>query len=265
MRARWRRRSHLLAVDYAGSVIQTELSLGRGSVWAGSWELDVYADGTPLVPITPWESVCWVADDEVIYFELERALAGRIRVQRQMLLARQDSFVIMADTVLARGQAELRCRSKLQLAPQVVAEPAVETRELTLQTRSGPVRVLPCSLGEWRQEHVDGSLEVNDSSLVFERAARGRSLYAPLFIDIDPHRGQKQLTWRHLTVAENRVIQTRDIAAGYRVQIGRRQWLIYRATAERAGRTVLGANTWSQFLLMRIKRSGKLETLLEIE
>jgi hypothetical protein len=265
MRSSWRRRSDLLAVEYSGSTIKTELVTGRAPLWTGAWTLDVQVNGAPLVPLTPWESVCWVSDEDIVYFELEMGFANGIRAQRQMLLARNDRIALMIDTVLGKEPAEILYRSTLPLGPSVEFEAVADTRELELRSPATRARVLPCALGEWRSSPSGGSLEVVNGSLVSERSMRGTNLLAPLFFDIDPRRSQKPLTWRPLTVAENREILPADVAAGYRVQIGRQQWLVYRATAERSGRTVLGANTWSQFLLMRIKPSGKLETLLEIE
>jgi hypothetical protein len=264
MRARWARRSNNLAIAYSGSLIKSELALPRGSLWSGAWELELHVDGEPLMPVSKWESVCWVADRDVVYFELEMALSGGARVQRQIFLERKDRFAVMSDTLLGRTAGEIRYRSALPLAPNVSADPAGETREVALQTPSGPMRVVPCALGEWRHE-PGGTFGVLDSSLVYERSVPGTNLFSPLFFDLDPKRSSEPLTWRRLTVAENRAIQPLDVVAGYRIQVGRRQWLVYRAMAERAGRTVLGANTWSQFLVMRIKPSGQLVTLLEIE
>ena len=73
-------------------------------------------------------------------------------------------------------------------------------------------------------------------------------------------------TWRQqLTVAEQLLNQPRDVAAGYRVQFGKRQWLIYRSLAKAANRTLLGVNLSTEFLLARFGRDGEIETVLEIE
>ncbi|MEX0714781.1 MAG: hypothetical protein WD278_20765 [Pirellulales bacterium] len=61
------------------------------------------------------------------------------------------------------------------------------------------------------------------------------------------------------------MVQPADPAVGYRVQVGRQQWLIYRSLAERGNRTVLGHNLISEFLVARFDRQGKVEPLLEIE
>lgn len=73
------------------------------------------------------------------------------------------------------------------------------------------------------------------------------------------------VTWRQLTVAEDRLIVPRDVAVGYRVQIGRAQWLFYRSLAECGNRTLLGQNLVSEFLAARFGRNGIAEPLMEIE
>ena len=70
--------------------------------------------------------------------------------------------------------------------------------------------------------------------------APARRLFAPLWFDLDPH--SQPLTWRALTVARTRKAQPADVAVGYRVAIGKQQWLVYRSLAAAANRTVLGHN-----------------------
>jgi hypothetical protein len=67
-------------------------------------------------------------------------------------------------------------------------------------------------------------------------------------------------------VAEALQIQPPDVAVGYRVQCGKKQWLIYRSQAARGNRTVLGQNTSSEFLAARfLSPSGDVEQLIMVE
>jgi hypothetical protein len=84
-------------------------------------------------------------------------------------------------------------------------------------------------------------------------------------IDLKRKRTGKPLTWRRLTVAEERRVQPADRAVGYRVQIGRKQWLVYRSLAPIANRTVLGKNLSSEFLVARFNQDGECDPILEIE
>jgi hypothetical protein len=60
-------------------------------------------------------------------------------------------------------------------------------------------------------------------------------------------------------------IQPRDVAAGFRVSVGRGQWLIYRALAGKGNRSVLGHNLMSETLVARFSNDGGVDALVEIE
>ncbi len=90
-------------------------------------------------------------------------------------------------------------------------------------------------------------------------------MFAPLFIDLAPRRRGKPFTWRQLTVGENRAGQGRDVAVSFRVQVGTRQWLVYRSLSANRSRSVLGQNLNSDFMAGRFDRSGEVETIVEIE
>ncbi len=68
-----------------------------------------------------------------------------------------------------------------------------------------------------------------------------------------------------MTIAENLQIQPAEVAVGYRVQLGKAQWLFYRSLARRANRTILGQNLSSEFLAGRFGKDGTTEELIEIE
>ena len=55
------------------------------------------------------------------------------------------------------------------------------------------------------------------------------------------------------------------MAVGYRVAIGKKQWLIYRSLARPANRSLLGHNLESETLVARFDRRGEVESLIEIE
>ena len=90
-------------------------------------------------------------------------------------------------------------------------------------------------------------------------------LYVPLLFDLAPPRVSTRRTWRQLTVAEHLTSQPRDVAVGYRVQLGNTQWLFYRSLAPRSNRSVLGQNLSNEFVAARFDLDGGLEELIEIE
>jgi hypothetical protein len=93
----------------------------------------------------------------------------------------------------------------------------------------------------------------------------GCAIFAPLFFDLDGRRMNRPATWRQLTVGQKGVVQPADVAVGYRVAVGSRQWLIYRSLAAAASRTLLGHNLNGETLVARFRRDGQVEPLVEVE
>jgi len=273
----WSRQAVRLTVAYGEAAPRIELEADRELLLSGPWELEVSLSGVPAAAAGHWEEVCWETDADADYLELEIQLTGGVRVQRQMLLSRSERFLFLADAVLTDGfsssavpagqPAELSYRSRLPLASGIAVHPAAETRDLSLAGRKPSAIVLPLALPEWRTDPRGGTLaKLEDASaLELRQSCRGQRLYAPLWIDLCPKRAKRPFTWRQLTVAEQLQNQPRDVAAGYRVQFGKRQWLIYRSLAKAANRTLLGVNLSTEFLLARFGRDGEIETVLEIE
>ena len=101
--------------------------------------------------------------------------------------------------------------------------------------------------------------------IALAQESQGGRLYAPLWLDCDPGRSGRPLTWRQLTVADTRQNLPRHQAAGFRVQVGLDQWLLYRALDQPRNRTVLGCNLSCEFLLGRVRPDGTVARTLEIE
>ncbi len=266
LRCDWQARSPQLAVNHSSPTLASELSLGKQLVWSGVHEIEVRIDGRPLVGEQPWDQMCWESDDEIDYLELELDLSEGVRVQRHIALAREDRFLFIADAVLGTRPGKIEYRGTLPLSDGVTFQPEQETREGTLLAGKTPLRLLPLELNEWRSASVGGALKIDGGGLELTQSCRGRCLFAPLFIDLDPRRLSKEVTWRQLTVGKDRTAVPRDEAVGYRVQVGRSQWLFYRALGGPATRSVLGKNLYNETLIGRFHADGgKVKTLVEIE
>jgi hypothetical protein len=271
LRSGWGAGELLLAVDFAAPDLPVELHCGRAAVLSGSWLPDVRCGGRRLDPAGDWECVCWFTDEDGDYLELEMPLSGGVRIQRQFYLARRDRFLYVADALLNSQPTTWEYVARLPLASGVTGQGETETREARLQhSRSvaGPrtaARVFPLALGEWRVDRAGGDLECIEHQLQLRLRGPGRALYVPLWFDLDARRSNRPLTWRRLTVAERLQIVPSDVAVGYRVQVGRQQWVAYRSLAHRCDRTVLGAHVVSEFLLGRFMPCGEVEPLVEVE
>jgi hypothetical protein len=265
MRPRWMRSSPHLAITYGNRTTRGELVSGRNRLLTGDWSWTCLADQQPLEITGEWEEICWVSDNDVDYLELEVSLADGFKVQRQICLARQDDFLFIADAVFGVEPRTLEHRITLPLAAGVTCHQPPDSREIALHATKSRAIALPLTLPEWQSDRRAGELTAAEGRLQLSQVARGSSLYAALWFDLKPARHERAFTWRHLAVAEERKNVSREVAGGYRVQFGKRQWLIYRSLTRARNRTVLGHNLASEFLIARFGRDGAVKPLIEVE
>ncbi|HEY5316046.1 MAG TPA: hypothetical protein VIK18_26195 [Pirellulales bacterium] len=266
LRRDWSPASPRLAVGYSGRTLVCEAAAGRHVLFSGPCQPEVRSAGRLLEPASGWEEVCWVSDEDGDYVELEMLLENSVRIQRQMYLARRDLFLFSADTMLSGEAMPLEYDVAFTLGPDLNSLVAEETCEAWLAAKKPQATVLPVALGEWRSDARAGRLTFGDGRLRLRQSTpSGRGLFAPLWFDLNRSRLGLPLTWRGLTVAENRENQPRDAAVGYRVQVGRQNWLIYRSFTGGANRTLLGHHLLTQFLIGQFTTAGEVLKLIEIE
>jgi len=266
MRSNWLPSSPKLIVAYPDRILQSELTIGRRTLWSGTWSCDVRVNGQPLEAVENWSQVCWESNEDVDYLELELPLSSDVTLQRSILLARQEQFLLLADAVVGLMPLDIEYRSTLPLGVHSTFVGESETSEGVLTIDSRPLaRVLPLALAEWRAAHSPGSLQANEAGLQLTQSAAGQALFCPLLIDLSANRLAKEVTWRQLTVAAARTIVPAEDAVGYRVQVGKRQWLIYRSLTDPSIRSVLGQNVSHDLYVARFHGEARVDALLEIE
>lgn len=266
LRSSWSRKAAALAVSFGTSSLAIELTDGSRPLLRGAWDFEIRQDGHPVaVPSIPWDLVCWETNRRAQWLEVELDLAEGLRIQRGMLLAPQDQFILLIDALVGPAGREIEYLARLRLAAGAGADEEKETRELTLCHEKSTARVLPLALNEWRSDPRVGRLNLAQGGLELRQQSREESLCAPLLIDYSRDRRHAPLTWRQLTVGEERRVVGRDVAVGYRVQVGVEQWLIYRALSSARNRTVLGQNLASEFKVGRFLPDGDVKTIMEIE
>ena len=265
MRTAWSRKSPQFACLFGTEGLWSEVTTAKRTLWSGDVAPQVTVDGHPLERRSAWTESCWYTDKDVDYLELEADYDGGWQIQRQMLLARKDRFLLLADVVLGPQPAAIRYDVWLPLADDIRCEWEGETREALLSNERALCAVVPLSLPEWKSAPAHGTLQSDGNALHLTIAETAQRLYAPLLFDLVPRRVRERRTWRQLTVAEELQHQRRDVAVGYRVQLGYAQWLIYRSLAPRRSRSVLGQNVTDEFVAARFDSDGGLEELLEIE
>jgi hypothetical protein len=268
MQTDWRKRGGRVALDFSDSPMALEVIGPKGTtLLGGRWPLKVELDGQAQMQLDDWEEVCWYSDDEVDYLEIEARFGDSCCVQRQAMLFREDGWIMLADAMIGDREGKWTMQSSLPLGPGIRHETAAATRESWLVTpQQQRALVLPLGMPEWRRSLSPGKLTVENSALTMRNATQSLRMYAPLFISLKPSHAAKPLTWRQLTVAEDLVNVPPSVAAAFRVQIGREQWLIYRTLAEPTRRTTLGLHTIYDFFVGRFDgHSGDLDTLVEVE
>ena len=126
--------------------------------------------------------------------------------------------------------------------------------------------VFPLAASEWRVGATTCTLSATeDQHLAITVQGRDR-LYAPLWFDLQPRRLKRKRTWRQLTIGDQLRIVGTDQAAGYRIQVGPEQWMVYRSLAGHSGRTVLGKHLVEDFYCSRFDPGdGSHEELITVD
>jgi hypothetical protein len=263
----WSSRAARLAVSYADDPMQIELTVAGRQLLSGNWTTRTTCDGELIPAVGPWEELIWQSDVDSDYLELVIELADGLRIERQVLFAREDQVLYLADN-LSTGSSEARALTHaihLPLAPGMAWLPEAETRDGLLSDSQPRAAVIPPALLEWRSDPRGGSLVCQGDQLVLSQATSGRALCCPLFFDLRQRRIKKERTWRQLTVAESLAVVPRDLAVGFRMQSGRDQWLVYRSLGRYGNRTLLGQNISSEFYAGRFLKTGEVDEWVEIE
>lgn len=265
MRTQWSRKSPYFACLFHDGRLQSELATNGRVLWSGDVTPTLAVEGVSLEPRSSWTDSCWFSDEDVDYLELEIDLQDGWQIQRQMLLARRDAFLLVADAVLGPQDAAVHYEAAYPLAEGIRFEPEPETRDGTFVNHGCLAAVLPLSLPEWRATESTSSLNGDSGMLRLTHRDKIARMYLPLWFDLHPQRARKQRTWRRLTVAERMVTQPADVAVGYRIQSQTAQWLVYRSLAACASRSVLGQNYVNEFAMARFDTDGVVDELIQIE
>lgn len=260
----WSSTGPRLVVDYGQQPMRLELSSRGQLALGGKWNTAIHINGEPAPLQVGWECVCWHSDQDLDYLELHCDIGEDWTLQRQLLMAREDLFLFVADVVIGPASASIDYRSSLPLAVKTRFDPAEESREGHLRGGKRLGLVLPLAFPEWRLAPVRGDLHSASDNMVLDHNTTASGLYLPLFFDLHPRRMQREPTWRQLTVAEELEIITPDVAAAYRVQVGTEQWLFYRSLTDAASRTFVGQNLIGEFLAARFLNDGQIEELIQV-
>ncbi|MEO9593431.1 hypothetical protein [Rhodopirellula bahusiensis] len=288
-------------IDYSDEVMQIEIMGGRRTIFRGPLQTTIELDGVCQHPKGAWQATCEYTDDDVHYLELEQSYTGGVVLQRQFMVIRDDRCVMVSDTVLpaqfepnpnpsltnsvddesnavsaaespfgSLSDVQIRCVTRYPVSEHVSANPDEQTREVYFHDNKRRAMMLPLPAAEWRIGATDCTAEPseteNESHSVVVTTNGIGAVYSPVWIDFQSRRFHRKRTWRTLTVADDLQLIPRNIATGFRIQIGSEQWMVYRSLIGRRPRSVLGKHLVADFFAGRFHPGdGGVEELVTVD
>lgn len=267
MRNYWSNASNLLVTAWNDDLPELRLSALGKLLFMGRWDFSLTVDEKEISGDGEWSCICWNSDDDADYLELQMNLESGYKLERQIMLPRDQHFVFLADIVTGTETAKLEYRSILPVNSKMTGRMDEETHELLLKTKGLSARVFPIGLPQERDFFQSGSLSLDEQNqLVLHQVSHANSLYAPLIVDWEPELKRKPADWANLTVSEGGKISARDEASGHRLRIGAHQLLVYRSLKKaEESRAVLGHHTNYESVIGRFDTDGDLSPLLFVE
>lgn len=265
MQSRWTRRAAKLAVDHSSDDCRIELWRSK-QILAGRLFPNVSIGGRRLQAHGRWSVNCWHENEAIQLLDMELPLGDGIVLNRTIVLAAGDRFAYFADALSAPETQSWEYRLDVPLADTMVARPETESQELILKRGVRNVaQALPLAAPEWKAGRAASGWDVTDGRVSLHHAASGRHLYVPWFLDLDAKRTTRPRTWRPLTVAHNRAVQSADSAVGYRVRIGDDQWLFYRSFGVPKPCSILSKHLVCELFIGRIETDHAITDLVQIQ
>ena len=262
--------------DWANNAVSVQLELHNELILFGAWDVAIRLGARLLRPLEAWSETVVYSENDCDYLEIDVPLEQDYRLQRHFLLDTAHRILILADCVLWNGDGKfkpkaLEYESSLFYSPTLRTKEASGATEITFfsktSTKAVPLlRVLPLALPEWKNAATNASeIRTGESNLILRKRTEGRALFMPLFFDLNTKRLKTPYTWRQLTVGENLTKVPDDHAVGFRVQLGKEQYLLYRSMTPLANRTVLGHNLVDDFCYGRFDVKTGVDPLVAVQ
>ena len=264
-----------------------EVAVRNEPILYGLWSFDLRLGKKALSPVGRWSKTCEHTERGCDYIEIELPLSGEnlsgdYRLQRSLLINHRDKVLLLTDAILAdeelaeeeEGANEsLSYCAEFYVSPKLRAKTSAEATEIEFRPvgrGTAPIfRVLPLALPEWKTATptglVSGTLTETEGTLALQQESTGKSLFVPLFFDLDADRLSKRYTWRQLSVGENLQRMREDQAVGFRIQLGQEQFLLYRSLTPKANRTVLGHNLIDDYCFAKFDPETGVDPLIAVE
>ncbi len=283
----WERNACKIATMFDAAGCRIEIGKKHALI-QGSAFPEVSLAGQPLVVEGQPELLVSQCDDDVAFAEIQWTFHGDVKLQRHVILSMEDKFAWIGDVVLTPGsddEIDYRCDWPLAKGITTIAE-SETTEGYLYDGKKIRALVVPPACPEWKVTSPTAlgkestpvasvsRLEFQPECFTLARSGAGRAMYVPLFLDLSPKRSQRPRTWRQLTVAEQLEIVPADRAVAYRVQVGKKQFVMYRSLgnsgsadhgASGVNRTFFGQNVITELFLGRLEKDRTMTELLQVE
>lgn len=269
LRSSWQPRADVAVVRFDEEPVQLELSVGGTSLLSGDWGLQLAEDGVPLELEAEWECICWNADSDGDYLELQLEFEGGPQINRYLYLSRTDQFAIFADMISGSEPGRFDLATRLPLSSDVTLTACRGNREQLLTCGKKSVRVFPLDLPQDAGLGTSGSIGLNendgDACLEFSQGTESGTMFSPIVLDWAPKRSAAPAEWRKLTVTRAGEIDPSGGRA-FRLQVGKQHLVLYRSLGgQERYRTFLGYQAESETVIGKFTKSGVIQELLIVE
>lgn len=235
-------------------------------LFTGAWEHSLTVDGKPVTSTGEWSCCCWYEDRSATFMELQLNREDPVQLVRQLLLLREESILMIADSIRLPAAARIEFQRRLPLASGWNVEEDSLSREVALWQGQQRIRIFPWTSPQMRLDRSDETLTVTDEELCIDVQAQGTCLYVSTLLDWSDKRREDPIDWRRVTVAEDGKIMPADLAVGYRLRLGKKQWVLYHShRPPHFPRSVLGIHTLSETVFARLSPRGEADPLVEVE
>jgi len=265
LRNEWSTDADSLVVAHHGEMPLIDLTILGKPLLHGPWDVSIAIDGKPSRVDDDWICDCWFSDEDADFLELHTSIDSHLRIDRQMLLSREDHYLLFADVVSGPDGARIDYSCRLPVVDSVAMDFDTATRECVLKRPGVAARAFPLALPAERVQSASGELRSHEGSLELRQAAVG-GLYAPLLIDWAPQRRGRYADWRTLTVTRQGQPVRSNEASGHRLRIGRHQLVFYRSLKKTEdARAVLGHHTTNETVVGSFGPDGELDPVVVVE
>ncbi len=266
LRSSWCSPVDHFAVTHHGPTPLIDAIAADVPLFSGEWSHSLSVNGLEILPGNEWTCCCWYLDKQTAYIELQLKETTPVQVIRQALLMRRESVLIVGDSVRLSQPGDISFQRRLPLVSGWDFEQDAATRELALIKDEQRVRLFPWSSPQLRTDHSPETTSIRDGKVELDLKIKGSGFYTSTLFDWSEKRRDQPVDWQRLTVAEDGQILRPDVAAAFRLRLGKKQWVVYHSLQKPAiPRTALGIHSSNETIIAELGSDGEPTPLVEVE